>query len=244
MMRESLTPDSPEALIALQATNLSVYQHRDVPAGDTNYQSASAASWYKIVRQGSNFTGWKSADGISWGSITTYTPTMRSAIFAGLAVGAETVNQANNTVQTTGVFDSVVVANSPDFRLISSQTTQTVGQNASTTYTLNVDPLNGFTGAVTFSLSGNPANTTYSFSPTQWSGSGTVTLTVTTTTVPVASYPLTITGTSGALIRSTGVTLNVILVPVAAPTFSPVAGTYTSTQSVTISTTPADASIR
>lgn len=71
-----------------------------------------------------------------------------------------------------------------------------------------VTPSGGFTGTVTFSVSGLPTGASGSFNPTSVSGSGTSTLTVTTsTTTPPGSYPLTITGTSGTLVHSTSVTL-------------------------------------
>ncbi|GAC1702375.1 MAG: hypothetical protein NVS9B4_07650 [Candidatus Acidiferrum sp.] len=96
----------------------------------------------------------------------------------------------------------------PDFGLTASPSSQTVVQGASTTYTATLTPSGGFTGTVTFSVSGLPAGASGSFSPPSVSGSGTSTLTVlTSATTPAGSYPLTITGTSGTLIHSTSVTL-------------------------------------
>jgi hypothetical protein len=96
----------------------------------------------------------------------------------------------------------------PDFTLTASPSSQTVAQGASTTYTATVTPSGGFTGTVTFSVSGLPAGASGSFNPTSVSGSGTSTLTVlTSATTPAGSYPLTITGTSGTLIHSISVTL-------------------------------------
>ncbi|GAC1594051.1 MAG: hypothetical protein NVS4B10_01320 [Myxococcales bacterium] len=69
----------------------------------------------------------------------------------------------------------------PDFSLSTSPTSQTITPGASTSYTVTVTPSGGFTGS---------------------------TLSVTTsTTTPTGSYPLTITGTSGTLSRTTSVTL-------------------------------------
>jgi len=96
----------------------------------------------------------------------------------------------------------------PDFTLTASPSSQTVVQGASATYTATVTPSGGFTGTVTFSVSGLPTGASGSFNPTSVSGSGTSTLTVSTsTTTPPGSYALTITGTSGTLVHSTSVTL-------------------------------------
>jgi hypothetical protein len=95
-----------------------------------------------------------------------------------------------------------------DFTLTASPSSQTVVQGASTTYTATVTPSGGFTGTVTFSVSGLPAGASGSFNPASVTSSGTSTLTVTTsTTTPPGSYPLTITGTSSTLVHSTSVTL-------------------------------------
>jgi hypothetical protein len=96
----------------------------------------------------------------------------------------------------------------PDFTLSATPTSQTVTQGASTNYTVSVTPSNGFNATVIFSLSGQSADTTYSFNPSSVTTSGSSTLTVTTSsTTPSATYPLTITGTSGTLSRTAGATL-------------------------------------
>src|SRR5204863_6265318 len=76
-------------------------------------------------------------------------------------------------------------------------------------YTVVVSALNGFTGAVSLSLSGLPAAVgTASLGAAGVPGAGTSQLTVTTApTAPAGSYPLTVTGTSGATSHSGTVTL-------------------------------------
>ena len=97
---------------------------------------------------------------------------------------------------------------SPDFALASLPMSQTVTQGGTTTYTAAAAAANGFSGAVSFSVSGLPAGATGTFSPTSVTGSGTSTLTVSTAaTTPTGAYTLTITGTSGTLTHSVTVTL-------------------------------------
>jgi hypothetical protein len=66
----------------------------------------------------------------------------------------------------------------------------------------------GFTGTVTFSVTGLPPGATKSFSPVSVAPSGSSTLTVTTkVTTPAGTYPLTIRATSGPHTRTVNVTL-------------------------------------
>jgi hypothetical protein len=96
----------------------------------------------------------------------------------------------------------------PDFTLSAAPSSHTVTQGASTTYNVTVNSSNGFNGTVDFSLSGQPADVSGTFSPTSVTISGPSILTVTTSsTTPPGSYPLTITGTSGTLIHTAVVTL-------------------------------------
>src|SRR3989449_5448564 len=95
----------------------------------------------------------------------------------------------------------------PDFALSATPASQTVTQGGSTTYTVNISRLGGFTGGVTFSVSGLPAGATGTFNPNPATANSS-TLTVTTAaTTPTGSFVLTITGVSGALSRTASVTL-------------------------------------
>jgi hypothetical protein len=96
----------------------------------------------------------------------------------------------------------------PDYSLSASPASQTVAPGASTSYTVTVTPSGGFSGTVTFSVSGLPAGAGASFNPPSVNTSGSSTMSVTTSpSTPVGSYPLTITGTSGTLSHTTSVTL-------------------------------------
>ena len=97
-----------------------------------------------------------------------------------------------------------------DFSVSASPTSQTVVVGGATTYTASVGALNGFAGVVSLSVSGLPTGATANFSPETVTGSGNSTLTVSTaSTTPVGAYPLTITGTSGSLNQTAGVSLTV-----------------------------------
>src|SRR5215472_10249637 len=96
----------------------------------------------------------------------------------------------------------------PDFTLSAGPGSQTVAASGSAGYTVSVNPLNGFTGTVSLSVSGLPSGATASFSPASVNGSGSSTLTASTScATPAGTYSLTIAATSGALSHSTSLTL-------------------------------------
>ena len=102
-----------------------------------------------------------------------------------------------------------------DFTIAAAPASASTLPGGSVGYTMTVTPLNGFTGDVGLSLSGlTAAQASWSFSPSSIAGgSGSSQLTVTTAaTLATGSYPLTITGTSGALAHTAAVTL-VVTVP-------------------------------
>jgi hypothetical protein len=99
-------------------------------------------------------------------------------------------------------------APTPDFSITATPASQTVTAGAGTSYTATVAASGGFTGVVSFSVSGLPSGASASFNPTSVTGSGSSTLSVSTsTTTPAGTYTLTVTGTSGTLSHSTTVRL-------------------------------------
>ena len=102
----------------------------------------------------------------------------------------------------------------PDFALAATPASQSIVAGNSTTYTATVTPSGGYTGTVTFSVSGLPTGATGSFAPTSVTTSGSSTLTISTTTgVAAGTYPLTITGSDGTITHTASVSL-VVSAPV------------------------------
>ena len=105
----------------------------------------------------------------------------------------------------------------PDFSLTVSPVSQTVLVGAGTSFTVNIAAVNGFTSAVSLSVSGLPTGAAGAFSPNPAPGA-TSTLSVTTgSSTPTGTYPLTITGSGGGLSRTAAATLVVKVPP---PDFS------------------------
>jgi hypothetical protein len=100
----------------------------------------------------------------------------------------------------------------PDFYLTANPGSQTVVQGKSTTYSITVNPLNGYANTVSLTVSGCPTGGTCSISPSSvgppYAAS---TLTVgTSSTTPGGNYTITVSGTDGTLTHTTSVALVVV----------------------------------
>jgi len=115
----------------------------------------------------------------------------------------------NSGVPSVATFVQLTATTAPaDFSVSATPSSQTVAPASGTNNTVSVTPSNGFTGNVTFGVSGLPSGATASFSPSSVSGSGSSTMTISTSSLtPAGTYQLTITGTSGTLTHSTQVTM-------------------------------------
>jgi regulation of enolase protein 1 (concanavalin A-like superfamily) len=168
------------------------------------HTGVAAPYWVKLVRSGSTFTGYNSADGSTWTQVGTTSFTMATAGLAGLAVCSH-----DNTALNTAAVDNVsITAPAPDFSIAASPSSQTVAPGGSTNYTATISALNGFSSGVSLTVSGLPSGATGSFNPPTITGSGSSTLTVSTaSSTPIGTSTLTITGTSGSLVHNATVTL-------------------------------------
>jgi hypothetical protein len=91
-----------------------------------------------------------------------------------------------------------------DFSMAVSPLSQVVAPGAQANYTVTVASTGGFTGTVTFGVTGLPNGTTYTFSNPTVSGSGSTVLTI---TAPAGTNTVTIRGTSGSMTHQVTVTL-------------------------------------
>ncbi len=183
--------------------------------------AGSSASYTATVSALNGFSGSVSltANGLPSGATASFTPAAVSGSGSStLAVSTSATTPAGTyTLTTMGTSGSLshitsvtLMVNAqpvPDFTLSASPASQTVTAGNSTSYTVSVSAINGFSGSVGLSVSGVPAGATASFNPSSVSGTGSSTLTVASGTAGANSYPLTITGTGGSLMHSATVTL-------------------------------------
>ena len=110
------------------------------------------------------------------------------------------------------------------FTLAASPTSLSVTQGSSGTDTVTITDLPGFTGTVSFNVSGLPSGVTSSFSPSSSTTSTVLTLTASTSTT-AGAYTVTVTGTSGSNTATVPITLNVV--PAGSYSLKPSATTLT-----------------
>jgi PKD repeat protein len=145
--------------------------------------------------------------------------------------GTSTAQNPSHTYTTPGTYSvSLTVSNSsgtdtatqsnyitvtpppPDFTLSASPANVAVVRGNTAKYTISITPTNGFTGPVSLSVSGLPANSTATFTqnPVDVPSSLSSTLSVaTTSTTKTGGATLTISGISGSLTHSVTVSLQV-----------------------------------
>jgi len=183
---------------------------RKVPPGTSTTYSVSVTP-----SGGFNGTVSFSVSGLPSGATATFNPTSVTGS------GSSTLSIATSSSTLAGNYPLTITATSgnlthtakislqvADFSLSASPSSQTLGRNSSTTFTVSVAALGPFSAPVTFLVSGLPARASSSFVPTSVTGSGTTTLTITTKPkTPIGTYTLTIKGKAGSLLHSTTVTL-------------------------------------
>jgi uncharacterized membrane protein/uncharacterized protein YdeI (BOF family) len=125
-----------------------------------------------------------------------------------------------NLVGTSGALTRIVPltllvsAPQPAFSLAATPASQTATPGGSVAYTASVTPQNGFSSAVSLSVSGLPAGVAATFNPASVTGSGSSTMTVTIgASGPTGSYTLTITAAGGGVTKTAAVTLVVSAQP-------------------------------
>jgi trimeric autotransporter adhesin len=126
---------------------------------------------------------------------------------------------ATHTIQARGTSGSLVHSQNisltirsipnPDFSVAATPATRTVKRGRSTTYTVNVTPIDEFTDTVALSVTGLPSGAIASFSPASLSG-GLSTMNISTArNTARGTFTLTVVGTSGTKVRTATVSLTV-----------------------------------
>lgn len=145
-----------------------------------SYNSGTTVTLTAAPASGSTFAGWSGA-------------------CSGTSTCSVTMTQAR---AVTATFNLTAA---PDFTL-SAPASKTIGQGDFATYLITETVQNGFSGAITLSVTGLPAGTSSGFTTNPFTGSSAMYI-VTHATTTLGTYPMTITGTSGALTHSIAVSL-------------------------------------
>jgi len=193
----------------------SVYVYADGAAGGSNtgiYQISGPGFTppSSILTYTSNFAG-------TFTQATQSSPIGNYVVFTIPATSAFTLSAIPSTASTgykrapiNGIQIVPLGPPNPDFTISVTPSSQSVLIGGSTTYTVSVTAVNGFSGSVNLAVTGLPTGATPSFSQTPIAVPGSSTLTVTMGSGSSASsQTLTVTGTSGSLTHSATATLNV-----------------------------------
>ncbi len=210
MIRETLDPESTYIFISPSETE--TLKYRSSTAGISQSDGRADLDdqipiWYKLVRQGTNFSAYYSWDGTKWLQTgQTISISMGVTAYAGLAVSSESPGTL-----AEAIFDSVSVTSSQQGFSISAAGTATESAGGTANATVAQYATAGFSDAVTLSASGLPSDVTASFSPTSFAGSGNRSIVFTVgDTVPPGTYSVTVTGTTPSLTSSATVSLVVL----------------------------------
>jgi hypothetical protein len=189
------TDQPPAGTITSPTSNLNIYPGQSVSFSGSGTSAGGFIAGYSWVFPGGNPA---TSTVASPGSVTF----PNSGTFVASLTVTDNLGVSDPNPPTT------TITVSPDFTITASPSSQTVAPGGQVNYGATVIPSTGFTGKVTFSVSGLPVGATGVFSPTSITSSGTSGLTVSTTaSTPLGSSTLTITGTSGQLVHTATVTL-------------------------------------
>ena len=157
-------------------------------------------------------------NGSTWAPIPGGTVTNNNLVWRKLTFAALSTSKIRVSVSATadGVWSRIEEVEAyaslfPDFSVSASPTSLTVGQGGTATPAVTVTAFNGFNSNVDLSVTGCPTGAVCSLpSPVLANPTGTSTLTVlTTSSTSTGTFPLTITGTQGGLVRTATVNLRV-----------------------------------
>ena len=104
MIRESLNANSRQAMAIVSPSNGVHMQYRSSTGGsstDISGGSGTAPVWVRLVRSGSTFTAYRSADGVTWTRIGSKSISMASTVYIGLAVTSHTNSALSTATFTT-----------------------------------------------------------------------------------------------------------------------------------------------
>jgi hypothetical protein len=135
---------------------------------------------------------------------STVTFTVNSSAAGGLY--PLTITGASGSLSNTTTIALTVVV--PSFSLSSSPSSLTVARTGSGSSTISVAGSNGFSGSVSFAVSGLPTGLTAAFSPSSTTAKTSLTFSASSTVTP-GTYTAMVNGTSGALTSATTIGLTI-----------------------------------
>jgi hypothetical protein len=158
MIRNTLDASSQQAFMAITPGNGAAFQYRPVAGGSSdndNTAGPTAPYWVKLVRNGSTFTGYYSANGTTWTKEASTTITMTGTAYIGLFI----VSQSNSAASIATFSNISLVDAAPDSLTVNAGTPASINVLANDTgpsgATLTLTSVSTPTkGTLTFNSSG------------------------------------------------------------------------------------------
>ena len=204
--------DSPQTITVVNAGNTaltfpipSTGNNPSTPAANFTLNS-SGSSDCELISSVSSTPGTLAA-GASCQLPISFVPTAVGALTGSLVLTDNNLNAAEPAYASQNI--SLSGPGTGSFTLSSSASSLTMNQGGSGTSTITVTGINGFTGNVNLTASGLPYGVTASFSPNPATGTSLLTLSASSVSNEATSQPITITGTSGSLTKTTSLLLTV-----------------------------------
>jgi hypothetical protein len=107
MIRQDLTGNAPNAFMLVSAGHGLSFQQRATRGAQSTFiqgPAGVAPQWVRLVRSGTTLTGYSSSDGTTWTARGSFTITLPTQVYIGLAVTSH-----NTTATATGTFSNVTV---------------------------------------------------------------------------------------------------------------------------------------
>ncbi|MGE5609610.1 MAG: fibronectin type III domain-containing protein, partial [Bacillota bacterium] len=150
MIRDSLNSNARSVAIVATPQNGPLMLWRTSPGGTTsNYHSTATAFsplWLKLVREGSTFTTYTSADGVNFTLWNTTTVTMGAKVYVGLAVSSQNRSSLATTTFTDVALDGTLGDSGPTYNTLPAPTGLTVSPGTGTGLDLTWELVPGATG--------------------------------------------------------------------------------------------------
>jgi hypothetical protein len=206
----TLTHSAPATLVVNAAPDFSLSA---TPASASVGGSVTSTTYSVRITPSNGFNSpvTLSASGPLIGALGIFSPnpattssTLTVSIMSNTPAGTYTLTLTGTSGSLSHSTTVTLVVNA-DFSLSASPTSRTIRHGRSTTYTITINGLNGFTGSVNFAVAGLPSGSSGGFSPNPATTSSV--LTVNTSGGTTGTFTLTISGTGGGKTHTVTVTL-------------------------------------
>ena len=135
MIRNTLDANSANAMMHVSYSNGTQWQYRPA-TGSSSYSVTGSSSdrapyWVRVTRAGNVFTGYRSADGVTWVQVgASQTIPMNTAVYIGLAVSSHSASLLNTStftnISTDNAFAKPVITAPSNMTVEASSTNGTV----------------------------------------------------------------------------------------------------------------------